>query len=159
MERSGNSRTAHVTLLHEFVSRSAAENGDGVALLRGNDELRYAALAEAIGKTAAGLAGLGIKRGDRVAVSLPKQMETVVAMFAASAAGAVFVPVNPVLKPAQVGHILRDSGARVLITTSGRAEPLAAELESCPELAHLVILEATADSRVAGRACIPCRGS
>jgi acyl-CoA synthetase (AMP-forming)/AMP-acid ligase II len=45
-----------------------------------------------------------------------KRFETVVAAFGAAAAGGVFVPVNPLLKPAQVGYILRDCNVRVLVT-------------------------------------------
>ena len=48
-------------------------------------------------------AGAGIGRGERVAVYLEKRVENVAAMFGAAAAGAVFVPVNPLLKPEQVG--------------------------------------------------------
>ena len=67
----------------------------------------------------------GCARGDRVAIYLEKRIETVVAMFAASAAGGVFVPINHVLKPPQVGHILADSGARVLVTSADRLAQLA----------------------------------
>ena len=46
------------------------------------------------------------------------------AMFAAARAGAVLVPVNPILKPAQVAHILADSGARLIATPRARADQL-----------------------------------
>ena len=67
-----------------------------------------------------GLLGLEIGRADRVAVWLDKSPETVVACFGAAAAGAVFVPVNPVLKPMQVAHVLADSGAKGLVTSRQR---------------------------------------
>jgi acyl-CoA synthetase (AMP-forming)/AMP-acid ligase II len=41
-------------------------------------------------------------------------LETVTALFGTAAAGGAFVPVNPLLKPPQVAHILQDSGTRVL---------------------------------------------
>jgi acyl-CoA ligase (AMP-forming) (exosortase A-associated) len=66
----------------------------------------------------------GIKPGDRVAIWLPKQFETVIAMWAASLAGAVFIPVNPGLKPAQVLHILTDSGAQLLVSSRDRCHQL-----------------------------------
>ena len=46
-------------------------------------------------------------------------------MFGASAAGGVFVPVNPLLRPQQVGYILDDCGVRVLVTSPERLELLA----------------------------------
>ena len=67
----------------------------------------------------AGLMGLGVQRAERVAVYLDKRNETVVASFGATAAGAVFVPVNPLLKPEQVAFILRDCNVRVLVTSPG----------------------------------------
>ena len=68
----------------------------------------------------------GVQRGDRVAIYLEKRIETVAAMFAASAAGGVFVPINHVLKPLQVGHILaRQRGAGSLVTSADRLGQLA----------------------------------
>ena len=64
--------------------------------------------------------------GDRVAIWLPKSWQAVALMFAVSRAGGVLVPVNPVLRAAQVAHILGDSGARLLITHAPRAATLQA---------------------------------
>lgn len=59
----------------------------------------------------------GLERGDRVAILLPKSFEECAAIFAASRADGVFVPINPILKADQVRHIIEDSGARVLVTS------------------------------------------
>jgi acyl-CoA ligase (AMP-forming) (exosortase A-associated) len=74
-----------------------------------------------------------------VAVYLEKRFETVAAIFGASAAGAVFVPVNPLLKPDQVAHILRDCGAHILVTSAERAQSLADILPLCMELASIIV--------------------
>jgi acyl-CoA ligase (AMP-forming) (exosortase A-associated) len=129
-------------LLHDLVAGSAQTSPDSVALLAGTDRLTYGELAENVGRVADGLRALGVQRRDRVAIFLSKSFETVAAMFGASAAGAVFVPVNPVLKAAQVAHILRDSGARVLITSASRAAALESELSACPDLHSLVLTDA-----------------
>ena len=55
------------------------------------------------------------------------------------------VPVNPVLKPEQVGHILRDCEVRVLVTSRDRAKLLAGELAACPALKTLVLSDGQAD--------------
>jgi acyl-CoA ligase (AMP-forming) (exosortase A-associated) len=101
--------------------------------------LNYGELASLVEQAASGLMRLGLQRGERVAVWLDKRVETVAMCFAAAAAGAVFVPVNPLLKPAQVAHILRDCGARVLLTAPERAVLLAAQWAELPELATLVL--------------------
>ena len=69
----------------------------------------------------AGSRALGLERGERVGIYLDKRLETVVSIFGTSAAGGVFVPVNPVLRPQQVAYILADCGVRVLVTTRGAA--------------------------------------
>ena len=95
-------------------------------------------------KRAAGaLLECGLGRQERVAVFLPKQVETVQAMLGATAAGGVFVPVNPVLKPEQVAHILGDCNVRILLTSRARAEELAPALAQCHDLHTLILTDAT----------------
>jgi len=134
-----------MTLLHDLITRSAEAGAERVALLSGRDQSSYGELAEAVQRFANGLIALGVARGARVAIFLPKSPQTVTAIFGTSAAGATFVPINPVQKPAQVGHILRDSGAHVLVTSAVRVEPLAAELAQCSELRHVVLVDGGAE--------------
>ena len=65
---------------------------------------------------AAGLQGLGVEAGDRVASLLPSCPEAVYAIFLPSLLGSVQVPLNPMLGESELRHILRDSGAKVVIT-------------------------------------------
>ena len=80
---------------------------------------------------------LGASRA-RVAVFLEKRVEAVVASFAVPAAGGVLVPVNPLLKAAQVAHILQDAGAEVLVTSVARLAALLPVLADGPALRHVV---------------------
>lgn len=136
-------------LLHELVGASAAAAPAQTALFKGKERLDYEGLASSIARAAAAFVELGLARQDRVAVYLPKQFETVAAMFGASLAGGVFVPVNPVLKAAQVGHILRDSGARILVTSAARLDALAEELAACPAVRHVLLVDAGETGRAA----------
>lgn len=86
------------------------------------------------------LRSLDVRPDDRVAVFLPKIPETALAFYAASYAGAVFVPVNPVLKAAQVAHILADCDVRVLITSPERLQEIEEALGACRELRHVVLV-------------------
>ncbi len=128
-------------LLPELVFQSATRKPDAVALVDRDRSLTYGALAESIRAAAHGLVGLGLNRADRVGIYLPKQLETVVAMFGAAAAGGTFVPVNSVLKAPQVGYILRDCDVRILITSSSRLQDIAVELQQCPALTHVVLVD------------------
>ncbi|HZF16508.1 MAG TPA: acyl-CoA ligase (AMP-forming), exosortase A system-associated [Steroidobacteraceae bacterium] len=127
-------------LLHELPLRSAARTPLAPALRFRGDVLGYAEFATHIETFGRALVANRVSRQDRVAIFLPKQIENVVAMFGTASAGCVFVPVNPVLKPPQVGHILRDCNVRVLVTSAQRAEELQAELAGCPDIKQLVLV-------------------
>ncbi len=58
-------------------------------------------MADIIDRVATGLVQMGVKRGERVAFYLDKRFETVATAFGTAYAGAVFVPVNPLLKAEQ----------------------------------------------------------
>lgn len=135
------------TNLHHLVEDSARSHPNYPALTFKQETLDYDALSTQIRGVAAGLAELGVAREERVAVFLEKRIETVVAIFGASAAGAVFVPVNPLLRPAQVGHILRDCDVRVLVTSPERLALLRDELTSCPTIEHVVLVGARFDEK------------
>jgi len=93
---------------------------DAVALEDKGGTLTYAELEAAVGGMAHWLSGLGLAPGERVATWLPKTRTACLMPLAAPRAGLVHVPVNPVLKRAQVAHILADSGARILVTQGAR---------------------------------------
>lgn len=136
-------------LLHELPLFAADRTPHAVALHDGDAALDYAGLAQRIRAFANALAAFGVGRGERVAIYLDKRIETVVASFGAPAHGAVFVPVNPLLKPEQVGYILRDCDVRVLVTTAERLRALEATIRECPGLRHVVVVNAAATGQAA----------
>jgi acyl-CoA ligase (AMP-forming) (exosortase A-associated) len=130
------------TLLPELIALSARRGPQAIALRYAKQDLCYGDLQEAVSRFASGLVGLGLQRGERVAIYLEKRFETVIASFGAPAAGGVFVPLNPLLKPEQVAYILRDCNVRVLVTSPERAALLEAVLAECHDLRHVVLLDA-----------------
>jgi acyl-CoA ligase (AMP-forming) (exosortase A-associated) len=128
-------------LLHDLPARAAALWPDSVALTLGDHGLTYRDLQAQVAAVAGQLLRHGLARGARVAVFLDKRFEAVVASFAATAAGGVLVPVNPVLKPGQVGHILQDAGAQVLVTSAARLPALRGEMAQCADLRLVVVCE------------------
>ncbi|HNM56070.1 MAG TPA: acyl-CoA ligase (AMP-forming), exosortase A system-associated, partial [Thauera aminoaromatica] len=129
-------------LLHHLVESAAARDPARIAVVAGDRQLRYQELEAALHAFAGGLAGLGLARAERVGIYLDKRPEFVAAAFGTSAAGGVFVPINPVLKAAQVGHILRDCAVRVLVTTAERLAALGDALDHCHDLRHVVLVGA-----------------
>src|SRR3546814_14666049 len=111
-----------IQAFHEFLSRGAKQWPQAAARVLKDESLSYGALWDAAEANAAGLASLEIVRGERLGVWLDKRMETITAFFGASLAGTVFVPINPVLRPPQVHHILTACNVRVLVTSRRSAE-------------------------------------
>ena len=95
-----------------------------VALAERDGTLDFAGLERAVGSVAAALRARGLSVGARVASWLPKTRMACVLPLATVRAGLVHVPVNPLLKRAQVAHILADSGAALLVTQTGRLATL-----------------------------------
>jgi long-chain acyl-CoA synthetase len=81
-------------------------------------QISYAALAEAADRLAAGLLGLGIGRGDAVALYLPNTPWHPVSFFAVARTGARIVHLSALDAPRELAHKLQDSGARTLISTN-----------------------------------------
>jgi acyl-CoA ligase (AMP-forming) (exosortase A-associated) len=98
--------------------------GDAPALVTKSVTISYDDLETGVGRLAAALQRLVPQAGARVATWLPKTVEACLMPLAAPRAGLVHVPVNPVLKRAQVAHILSDSGASLLLTSAARAATL-----------------------------------
>ncbi|WP_405981438.1 class I adenylate-forming enzyme family protein [Streptomyces sp. NBC_00158] len=106
--------TPPASVLHAF--RAAVARAPGrTALAYFDGRIGYAE-ADALSDSLAGyLAGRGARRGDRVAVMLQNTPHFVLAVLAAWKAGAVVVPLNPMYKAGEAGHVLRDSGAVALV--------------------------------------------
>jgi acyl-CoA ligase (AMP-forming) (exosortase A-associated) len=133
-------QTNEAALLHELPIRAAAIGPATPALTYQSQTLSYADLAVAIERFAGRLVELGIARGERVGIYLEKRFEFVIAAFGTMRAGAVFVPLNPLLKPEQVGYILRDCNIRVLVTSAERLAGLASTVAQCHDMRQCVVI-------------------
>lgn len=132
-------------LLHELIRHSAERIPHAEALAYKNSAMSYGELATRIARCAAGFAHLGLGRGERVGIYLEKRFETVIAIFGTSAAGGVFVPVNPLLKRDQVAYILNDCNVRILVTSAERLKALAPALSQCADLRSVIVVGTSDD--------------
>ena len=128
-------------LIHQSIADNAQVTPDAPALLFKDQIFTYSQVQRRVEQTAGALLGLGIGSGERVAVYLPKQPETVFSLFGAAAAGACFVPINPLLKPRQVAYILTHCGVKVLITSAARLTSLVGICHACPDLQAIVLVD------------------
>lgn len=133
-------------LVHELLLSTADRAPRSDALVYQEARLDYSTLATKVIRCAESLLRLGLGRADRVAVYLEKRPEAVIALFGTAAAGGVFVPVNPLLKPEQVAYILKDCSVKILVTSAERLELLAPALRHCPDLNAVVAVGGIAKS-------------
>jgi long-chain acyl-CoA synthetase len=90
---------------------------------------------------AEGLQSWGVGKGDRVTILSENRWEWPVADFAALAIGAVGVPLYSTLTPEQVGYMVRDSGSKVAIVSSGEQYQKLLAAGEMPELIHVVVMD------------------
>ena len=96
------------------LARSAHAHADRVAVRLGEQKTTYRALDERSRRVAGLLAERGVRAGDRVAIMLPNVPEFAAVYYGVLRAGAVVVPMNPLLKAREVAYYLADSGAAVI---------------------------------------------
>ncbi|MFO6429480.1 acyl-CoA ligase (AMP-forming), exosortase A system-associated [Erythrobacter sp. W302b] len=118
----------------------AAGRGDRPALVLREGTLNHNQLRQRVGQLAMWLIEMLPEPGARVASWAAKGELTCLLPLAAARAGLVHVPINPLLKRAQVAHILADSGAQLLIGTPSRLAAL--EPGDLPEACHVLEEEA-----------------
>mgnify|MGYP003333003941 FL=1 len=92
------------------------------------------------------LLGLGVGRGDRVAIILPQRVETAVTHLAAYKIGAIALPLSILFGPEAVEYRLRDSAAKVVVTDAAHVAMLAGLTAELPELQVLISTDAGDDA-------------
>src|SRR5215813_4371976 len=117
--------------LSSMLEQAAADHRERPAVRMDDLVLSFEELRDAAARVASLLSSFGIAPGDRVGVMLPNVPAFPVIFYGALAAGAVVVPMNPLLKGREVAHYLGDSGARLIFaaqSAAGEAAKGAAEV-------------------------------
>ena len=130
-------------LLHQIFLDKLELSPNSPAITHKKSTWSYSQLNKLVVEQAQAFQSINLKPQQRVAVYLPKQIETVSSFFAANLAGGVFVPVNPVLKAPQVIHILQDCSVQILVTAKSRLQGLSEYLSNCPDLHTVILIEDT----------------
>ena len=135
----------------EFFQRSVRQYGGRVAIrmpqLKGRRfsfrEVTYQELWNLSGKLAVWLSAQGVERGDRVAIIAKPSVGWAVAFFAIQRLGAVAVPLDAGLRPAEVSRILVEAEVKLLFASPARYEellPLTGEVESLREVVSVEVM-------------------
>ena len=125
--------------LAQSIEKRAAALPDSVALHFEGEAITYNELNRRANQVANGLQGLGVEKGDRVAIMLPNIPEFIYVLVGTLKLGAVAVPFNTLYKGGEILHILKDSGARCLITLTNFF-PMINEIRSeLPDLEQVIL--------------------
>jgi acyl-CoA ligase (AMP-forming) (exosortase A-associated) len=112
--------------LHDLLRNTVERDPSKVAVVDGDAEYTYEDLEHGSNALCAAFQEAGVKKGDRVGVYMEKSWEAIVAMLAASRAGAAYVNINPLFKPPQVAYVAQDCDIRVMIGDSAKLDGLEA---------------------------------
>lgn len=105
-------------------------------------DISYAELGESVDAFSKGLSVLGVQKGDRVAILSENRPEWAISDFGILKAGAVNVPMFSTLTAAQVGYILKDSGAKIIcVSTKDQLEKVIAIRDEVSSLEHIIIYD------------------
>ncbi len=118
--------------------QACAKYPDNTAVVFLGDRFSFRDLKDKVDRFAAGLAGLGIKKGDRVLLYLSNSVQLVIAFLAAQKIGVVVVLVSPIYTSHELEYMIKDSGARTVIchdTNFGYVK----EILIATELKHVIV--------------------
>jgi long-chain acyl-CoA synthetase len=118
-------RTELIRPIGELLERHAAERGLATAFADDARRVTYAELARTTARLAGHLGALGVAPGDRVAMVMANRVETAETYLAVPRAGGVATCLNPDAAPAELAHMLADSGARLVVTDTEHADLVA----------------------------------
>jgi acyl-CoA ligase (AMP-forming) (exosortase A-associated) len=133
-------------LLHHLLEHAAQAYPTKEAVVDGARRFSYRDFGAAAATCAGLLRALGLEPGDRVAVHLDKSFEEAFCVFGTSMGGGVAVPINALLRPHQVAHVLGDCGVRFLITSARRYHLLIEVLEQTPGVERIVLVDTADDA-------------
>ncbi|MCL4863706.1 MAG: acyl-CoA ligase (AMP-forming), exosortase A system-associated [Caldilineaceae bacterium] len=127
-------------LVHHLLRTSALRYPEKEALVHKDQRLTYREVAQRVNGLAHGLRRAGVQLGDRVGIYLAPSLPQVISIFGVAQAGGAFVPINEVLFPNQVRHVVNDCSMKGLIIDETKLANLSALLPEMPSLEFLVLV-------------------
>jgi acyl-CoA synthetase (AMP-forming)/AMP-acid ligase II len=140
VERTSSDANYESIAVDELLRRTARRLPDKVALIDGERRLTFREMDRQADSVAAGLAGLGVIKGDRVALFCPNCIEFEVAFFGILRAGAVATTVSSAYKARELAHQIQDSSAKVLIVHQALMDVVDDPLPDMEGVDHIVVI-------------------
>jgi long-chain acyl-CoA synthetase len=136
--------------LRLMLAEAVKNYGNKTAVSMGGSRLSYAELDEVSNRMANALAGMGVGRGDRVAMLLANSPEFVTTYFGVVRTGAIAVPLDTKYKPAELASLLADCRPSVLVAESQFLGHLASSLADFESITNVIEVDAEGEERFLG---------
>lgn len=107
-----------IKLYHKLLEASVAAHHESMALVAVDQQLTYGEMNAQMNRIANALIARGIKRGDRIALLLPRTSRLILSQFGVLKTGSAYIPCDPKYPTERIKHILDDSASPLIITTS-----------------------------------------
>ena len=114
--------TELIRTVPEHLAEQARQRPGTIAFVDDRRAVTYAELADSTARLAGHLQDLGLRHGDRLLIVADNCVEVAETYLAVPRAGGVAVCANPGSAPAELGHVLADSGARVVVTDAAHLD-------------------------------------
>ncbi|MFN5729526.1 MAG: class I adenylate-forming enzyme family protein, partial [Pseudanabaena sp.] len=124
--------------LAQLISEIAAKYADKPAIIFAGKTWTYQEFDRQVQNYATSLDLLGLKKGDRVAIQLPKCIEFLFFHFAILSIGAISLPLNPDYRPEEIVYFLTDSGSSLFVTNSQLLSKVRSAIQDLTELKILL---------------------
>lgn len=124
--------------LQDFLKDTVSQYGEKKALYFMGKELTFAELYEQASKFANYLQGLGVEKGDRIAIMLPNSPQSVIAYYGSLMAGAIVVQTNPLYTERELEYQLTDSGSKVIVCLDILV-PRVTNVKKDTQLEHMIV--------------------
>ncbi|MEA2295534.1 MAG: long-chain acyl-CoA synthetase, partial [Solirubrobacteraceae bacterium] len=144
------------TIAEAFRLTSAQRAGE-IAVRTKNDEVAWTwgELRERVDVLAGGLAGLGLRKGDTIALMLGNRPEFHLADLAAMMVGATPFSIYMTYAPNQIEYVVADAGARILITEQQFLANVLEARKTLPDLEHVIVVDGDAPEGTMALADVP----
>lgn len=126
------------TLLQDYFTQSVRKFPQKVALICGVRKLTYEQIEQYSTQLAILLIKMGIRRQDRVVIFLDNSEASVISIYGILKAGGVFIVLNGTMKSRKLAYVLKDSGAKILISHTSKAKIVTEALSDIQSEINLV---------------------
>ncbi len=146
-------------LLQQLLTEAAARQPQRPAVASDGRVLTYRDLDQLSNKVARAMLRLGVAAGDRVGILAPKSAAAVLGIYGALKAGACYVPLDPKAPAERLSHVMRDSGAAVIVADEERTSQAATVADALPQQPGVLVVSPPGRPEHGEAASVPAQGA